>query len=81
MDFKTTTAYDIGCAVYIPEFYEGYIVVGPCVITNIEINIGADKTKISYYINNNNGTFAGCFPEDRVFRTLDECEQWCKEHG
>ena len=79
MDFKTTTAYDIGCTVYIPEFYEGYMVVGPCTITNIEINISADKTKVSYYINKDEA-FVGCFPENRVFRTPDECEQWCKEH-
>ena len=80
MEFETTTAYDIGCAVYIPEFHGGYMAAGPCVITNIEINIAADKTKISYCVNKDE-TFMGCFPEDRIFRTPDECEQWCKEHS
>ena len=80
MDFKTTIAYDIGCPVYVTEFYEGHMVVGPCVITNIEINISADKTKILYYINKGE-TFIGCVPENRVFRTYEECAQWCKEHG
>ena len=80
MEFKTTTAYDIGCPVYVTEFHEGYAVVGPCVITNIEINIGTDKTKVSYYINKDE-VFVGCFPEDRIFRTHEECLKWCEEHN
>ena len=80
MDFKTTTAYDIGFPVYVTKFYDGYEVVGPCVITNIEINIGADRTKISYYLNKGE-TFIGCFPEERIFRTYEECATWCKQHS
>ena len=79
MDFKTTTTYDIGCQVYVTEFQDGNVPVGPCTITNIEINISADRTKISYYVNKGE-TFVGCFLEDRIFKTYEECAQWCKEH-
>lgn len=80
MNLEITTKYNIGCHVYIPEFYEGYVVAGPYTITNIEININADRTKISYCVNNGDA-FMGCFPEDRFFGTYDECAKWCEEHG
>ena len=78
MEVNTITKYDLGWQVYTTEFRNQVNApAGPYTITNIEINIGTERTKISYYLNNGD-TFVGSFPEDRLFKTYDECAEYCK---
>lgn len=78
MDFLTTTKYFVGDEVYIALFQSGYIPLGPCVITNIEINVSNDKTKVSYYLSKDDA-FVGCYPEEKIFSNHEDCVQWCSE--
>jgi hypothetical protein len=77
MECNVTTMYNIGCLVFVPIFRDGYTVVGPYTISSIEIDITAERTKVAYGLNDGE-TFIGCFSEDKLFRSYDECAQWCK---
>ncbi len=80
MEFKINTAYDIGCSVFVSDFDKGYKVAGPYTITSIEIDINTERTKVAYCVNNGEA-FIGCFLEDKLFKTNEECTQWCQKHS
>lgn len=80
MDFNITTKYDIGDKVYIAERCDKYVPSEELIVTTIEIEISANKTKVIYYLNKGD-EFHSYYFEDLLFATCEECTKWCEEHN
>lgn len=80
MKFTIGTKFNIGDVVYAADhYYDYYASHMPYVITNIIVNLGDRNIRIMYYVER--GEHLDRFPEEWLFKTYEECEQWCREHN
>ena len=72
---KIETKYNIGDTIYIPEYYEEYFPSKPLQIDSILIT----SNYIVKYILNSSGYMA--LEEQNIFKTYNECNEWCNKHN
>ena len=80
MKVSVDTKFNIGDVVYaVDHYYDYYASHMTYVITDIIVNISNQDIRIMYCVER--GEHSDRFPEAWLFKTYEECEQWCKEHN
>ena len=79
MNINISTKYNVGDTVYLPEYYDSYIPLGPFIITDIDVKIDKDGLNIFYIAVH--GEISERVIEQRCFDSYGECTKWCKEHN
>lgn len=77
---KIETKYNIGDTVYVPEYYEEYFPSKPLQIDSILVQAYPSKHIIKYILNGNRYEVE-VSQEQNIFKTYNECNEWCNEHN
>ena len=77
MKLNIDTNFDIGDIVYAADhYYDYYANHRPYVVTDIVVNVNNDSTRTMCGVERDG--VANRFPEEWLFRTYEECLQWCE---
>ena len=77
---KIETKYNIGDTVYIPEYYEEYFPSKPLQIDSILIQASTSNYIVKYILNGS-GYDIEVNQEQNIFKTYNECDEWCNKHN
>ena len=77
---KIETKYNIGDTVYIPEYNEEYFPSKPLQIDSILMKASTSNYIVKYILNGN-GYDIEVNQEQNIFKTYNECDEWCNKHN